>query len=133
MTSSRLETKGNKPAATCNVEVEEKENSCQSAERTKVRSAIQIRNSGTYKKGVANSFQSDTEYEIKTVNFWFCLLCIQRTPSRLLWRYKVGAHSVHFSDTPFAIGEKSTLDCQYSKRYYKTKEHSSNHVYLQGT
>jgi len=34
MTSSRLGTKGNKPAATCNVEVEEKENSCQSAETT---------------------------------------------------------------------------------------------------
>ena len=43
MTSSRLGTKGNKPAATCNVD---KENSCQSAETTKVKSAVQIRNSG---------------------------------------------------------------------------------------
>ena len=41
MTSIRLGTKGNKPAATCNVEVEEKDNSCQSAETTKVRSAVQ--------------------------------------------------------------------------------------------
>jgi len=49
MTSSGLGTKGNKPAATCNVEVEEKENSCQSAETTKVRSAVQIRNSDTKK------------------------------------------------------------------------------------
>jgi len=36
MTSSRLGTKGNKPVTTCNVEVEEKENSCQCDETTKV-------------------------------------------------------------------------------------------------
>ena len=34
---------------------------------------------------------------------------------------------------PFSLGEKRTLDCQYGTKYYKSKPHSSDRVFLQGT
>ena len=34
---------------------------------------------------------------------------------------------------PFTVGEKRILDCQYGTKYYKSNEHSSHRVYLQGT
>lgn len=40
---------------------------------------------------------------------------------------------MHFNNVPFSVGEKRTLDCQYGKQYYKSKEQSGKRVYLQGT
>ena len=72
-------------------------------------------------------------YNWDPVGLWFYLLCTQKTQARLLWRYKVGAQVVHFDDMPFTVSEKWILDCQYGTKYYKSKEHSSSRVYLQGT
>ena len=34
---------------------------------------------------------------------------------------------------PFNLGEKRTLHCQYGVQYYKSKPHTSDRVFLQGT
>ena len=42
-------------------------------------------------------------------------------------------HVIAFDDTPFSLGEKRNLDCQYGHHYYKSKSHSSSKVFLQGS
>ena len=66
------------------------------------------------------------------MNFWFCLLC-SANPIETTLEVQSRSTLCSFQWHSFCIGEKRSLDCQYSKRYYKTKEHSSNRVYLQGT
>ena len=70
---------------------------------------------------------------LKPVSICFCPSLAQTTPARLLWKYQVGARSVHFNGIPFCIGKKCTLDFQYGTKYYKSKECSGSRVYLQGT
>lgn len=45
----------------------------------------------------------------------------------------MGGHVFQFEDTPFSIGEKRTLHCQYGIQYYKSKPHTSDRVFMQGT
>ena len=64
---------------------------------------------------------------------------------RLYWKHTVGDHTIQFGCTPFILGEKRSLDCQYGVQYKKVKtgSDSSNQksegtkkkkrVYLQGT
>ena len=56
----------------------------------------------------------------------------QKCP-KLYWKHKVGSHVIQFEDTPFSLGEKRTLHCQYGLQYYKAKPHTSDRVFLQGT
>ena len=48
-------------------------------------------------------------------------------------RGQQGQHMGQGENIPFTVCEKRTLDCQYGTKYYKSKEHSSSRVYLQGT
>ena len=38
-----------------------------------------------------------------------------------------------FDETPFSLGEKRTLHCQYGIHYYKSKPHTNDRVFMQGT
>jgi len=40
---------------------------------------------------------------------------------------------IHFGDTPFTLGEKRLMDCQYGVHYKKPKSTTNKRVYLQGT
>ena len=66
----------------------------------------------------------------KVVHYFF--KSIQKGP-KLYWKHKVGSHVIQFEDMPFSLGEKRTLDCQYGTKYYKSKPHFSDRVFLQGT
>ena len=61
-----------------------------------------------------------------------CTISVQKCP-KLYWKHKVGDHVISFDDTPFSLGEKRTLHCQYGIQYYKSKSHTSDRVLLQGT
>ena len=57
---------------------------------------------------------------------------LQKYP-KLYWKHTVGSHVIQFENTPFSLGEKRTLHCQYGVQYYKSKPHTSGRVHLQGT
>lgn len=57
---------------------------------------------------------------------------IQKLP-RILWKYTTKGKTVHFNNIPFSVGEKRTLDCQYGKKYFKSRKQTGKRVYLQGT
>ena len=52
---------------------------------------------------------------------------------KLYWRHTVNSSAIQFEDTPFSLGEKRILHCQYGVQYYKSKPHSSDKVFMQGT
>ena len=53
----------------------------------------------------------------------------------MYWKHTIGDHTVEFGCTPFSLGEKRLLDCQYGAQYKKTKADCSTgkRVYLQKT
>ena len=53
--------------------------------------------------------------------------------SRLFWQLTTGSRTVEFGRIPFSVGEKRILDCQYGKKYYKSRELTGKRLYLQGT
>ena len=57
---------------------------------------------------------------------------MQKLP-RILWKYTTKGKTIQFNDTPFSVGEKRMLDCQYGKKYYKSRKLTGKRVYLQGT
>ena len=52
---------------------------------------------------------------------------------QLYWKHTTANQVIEFDNTPFSLGEKRTLHCQYGTHYYKLKPHTSNRVFLQGT
>ena len=56
----------------------------------------------------------------------------QKCP-KLYWKHTVGSHTIQFENTPFSLGEKQILHCQYGNQYYQSKSHTSGRVFLQGT
>lgn len=63
----------------------------------------------------------------------YCSAIISQKLPRILWKYTTKGKTIHFDDTPFSVGEKRTLDCQYGKKYYKSREPTGKRLYLQGT
>ena len=52
---------------------------------------------------------------------------------KLFWSHTVGCHTIKLNSTPFSIGEKRLLHCQYGMHYFKPYQSTSNRVKLQGT
>ena len=50
-----------------------------------------------------------------------------------MWSQSSGGHTTEFSNTPFRLIEKKTLDCQFGKQYYKDKPRKSTRTMIQGT
>ncbi len=53
---------------------------------------------------------------------------------KLYWKHSIGGTVVQFDNTPFSLGEKRLLDCQFGVQYKQSKlSTSSKRVYLQGS
>ena len=50
-----------------------------------------------------------------------------------MWSQSNGGHTTEFSNTPFRLIEKKTLDCQFGKQYYKDKPRKSTRTMIQGS
>ena len=50
-----------------------------------------------------------------------------------MWSQTSGGHTTEFSNTPFRLIEKKTLDCQFGKQYYKDKPRKSTRTMIQGS
>ena len=52
--------------------------------------------------------------------------------ARITWTHSSNGHVTEFGNTPFRLLER-TLDCQFSKQYYKDKPRRSSTAMVQGT
>ena len=50
-----------------------------------------------------------------------------------MWSQSSGGHTTEFSNTPFRLIEKKTLDCQFGKQYCKDKPRKSTRTMIQGS
>ena len=52
---------------------------------------------------------------------------------KLFWTHTVGCHCIELNNTPFSIGEKRHLHCQYGIHYFKSHQCISKRIKLQST
>ena len=51
----------------------------------------------------------------------------------MFWSHNVSGHTVDWDYTPFSIGEKRLLHCQYGKHYFKPHQPTTDRIKLQNT
>ena len=51
----------------------------------------------------------------------------------MFWSHTVGHYTVNWDSTPFSIGEKRLLHCQYGKQYFKPHQPTTDRIKLQST
>ena len=51
----------------------------------------------------------------------------------LFWRYRFGVHTAEFCSTPFSMGDRRILHCQYGEHYFKAHNRTSKRMKLQST
>ena len=49
------------------------------------------------------------------------------------WYHTVNGHTIQFNNTPFSLGEKKLMDCQYGVQYKQPRLTNSKCIYLQGS
>ena len=51
----------------------------------------------------------------------------------LFWRYRFKKHTAEFCSTPFSMGDKHILHCQYGEHYFKAHNCTSKRLKLHST